>query len=716
MSGTTPNLGLTYLVGGQLQPEVTVNEDLNILDGLASAFAAFGYNPGASYGLLFYYYGGSVYQDGVATAVAAGHLTLADNSTNYVQRRFDGSLVLSNTTGFLTGYIPVAKVVTSGGVIQTVTDARPSVYGPSNGGTIGVGQPTGITVTASATGGTIAASTTYDYVLTAVYPWGESAPTPVYSVTTSSSSSTNSVVISWTVPAGATSVNVYRAPPGSTPENAGGAVAPTATWTDAGNPTTTYQVSYTGSIEPSDTMQPMAVLTATGALVADSYIFLPNLSSKTYVIANETTGNFKLYVSDALLHNPVSIPQGGAVYTGLDKNANLWAFSTAGSLAALITTLGDLVVGGSGGTPARLPIGSDGQVLTVTSGVSGLTASWSTPASGMPNPMTSLGDLIQGGTSGSPGRLPIGAQGQVLTVSASGTAQWDNNPAGFTNPMTTLGDLILALSGGAAARLPIGASGQVLTVTSGASGLTASWENNPAGFSNPMTTPNDIIIGGTGGSATRLASGGTGQVLTSTASGVAWEAPTGGFTDPMTSAGDLILGGTSGSATRLASGSVGQVLTSTASGVAWAAGGAGSSVLFRAHSTVNQSLPYNAFTQVSFDTVDFDTASAYSTSTNELTLPAGTYQIGAYASIYTNSSQPAGNFATLRLYKNGAFYSAGDQASIDNQDVHVGLADLVEVNGTDTLAIYAISNASGTIEIQATDAGQATFFYAIKVG
>lgn len=49
--------------------------------------------------------------------------------------------------------------------------------------------------------------------------------------------------------------------------------------------------------------------------------------------------------------------------------------------------------------------------------------------SGFANPMTTLGDLIAGGTSGAPSRLGVGSTGQVLTVSGGGQPSWANIPA-----------------------------------------------------------------------------------------------------------------------------------------------------------------------------------------------------------------------------------------------------------------------------------------------
>lgn len=102
----------------------------------------------------------------------------------------------------------------------------------------------------------------------------------------------------------------------------------------------------------------------------------------------------------------------------------------------------------------------------------------------------------------------------VLTYGTSG---------GFSNPMTTAGDLILGGSGGSAGRLAIGTNGYVLT----SDGTTASWAAASAGFSNPMTTAGDLILGGSGGAAGRLAIGTNGYVLTSNGTTAAWSASPG---------------------------------------------------------------------------------------------------------------------------------------------------------------------------------------------
>jgi hypothetical protein len=91
----------------------------------------------------------------------------------------------------------------------------------------------------------------------------------------------------------------------------------------------------------------------------------------------------------------------------------------AGMVTNPMTAVADLIVGGASGTPTRLGVGANTQVLTVVGGV----LTWATPASGgMTNPMTTLGDVITGGASGAPGRLGVGTADQVLSVVAGAPA------------------------------------------------------------------------------------------------------------------------------------------------------------------------------------------------------------------------------------------------------------------------------------------------------
>jgi hypothetical protein len=78
-----------------------------------------------------------------------------------------------------------------------------------------------------------------------------------------------------------------------------------------------------------------------------------------------------------------------------------------------------------------LPAGTDAPIAqtdTTLAAFAKLQAQISAITPGMANPMTASGDMITGGTSGTPTNLPLGTAGQVLTVNGGGTAaQWQHS-------------------------------------------------------------------------------------------------------------------------------------------------------------------------------------------------------------------------------------------------------------------------------------------------
>lgn len=107
-------------------------------------------------------------------------------------------------------------------------------------------------------------------------------------------------------------------------------------------------------------------------------------------------------------------------------------------------------------------------IVTGTASVTSATdyRDFSPTAPGMTNPMTTAEDIIKGGSAGTPVRVGVGSNGQVLGI-AAGAVGWITNPAGFSNPMTTSGDIITGSASGAPGRLGIGGTGDVLTVVAG---------------------------------------------------------------------------------------------------------------------------------------------------------------------------------------------------------------------------------------------------------
>lgn len=107
----------------------------------------------------------------------------------------------------------------------------------------------------------------------------------------------------------------------------------------------------------------------------------------------------------------------------------------------------------------------------------GTPGTWALAASGLTNPMTTQYDLILGGVSGTPTRLPVGSNGQVLAI-VSGIPTWSASGASMTNPMNATGSMIRGTSGGVPQELVVGANGQALMVVAGI----PAWANPSSGY------------------------------------------------------------------------------------------------------------------------------------------------------------------------------------------------------------------------------------------
>jgi hypothetical protein len=127
------------------------------------------------------------------------------------------------------------------------------------------------------------------------------------------------------------------------------------------------------------------------------------------------------------------------------------------------------------------------------------------------NATINLSQLDQGGATAN----------QVLAWN-SGASEWQPATNSATLPWTSAGDL-LYYDGGSAQRLAIGTAGQALVVNTGATA--PEWDTV---LTNPMTTAEDIIVGGASGAPTRLGVGSNGDVLTVSGGAVGWSAPSGG--------------------------------------------------------------------------------------------------------------------------------------------------------------------------------------------
>lgn len=189
-----------------------------------------------------------------------------------------------------------------------------------------------------------------------------------------------------------------------------------------------------------------------------------------------------------------------------------------------MTAVGDMILSLSGGTPVRLGIGTSTYVLTSN----GSTASWQPPAgggvsdSGFSVSYTSLSGVpIQKQLSGSKRLILIDTlsgdpDAAVLqyqqTAAIAALPKWGNDRNDPASDSTAYPDG----SGNQILRgiQDISTDGTVTISKSLSTSHTIIYDLHAAsGFSNPMTTLGDIIVGGSGGNPTRQVLGSNGQFL-----------------------------------------------------------------------------------------------------------------------------------------------------------------------------------------------------------
>lgn len=190
----------------------------------------------------------------------------------------------------------------------------------------------------------------------------------------------------------------------------------------------------------------------------------------------------------------------------------------------------------------------------VTSGSSG---------SGMANPMTAAGDVIVGGVAGAPGRLAVGSQGQVLTVSSNKTLTWSTPSSGGGSaaevyqtaaPVSGALDISAAEPTIWGVSLTGNVSSMVLPTVTGAKSITLIFTQDSTG-GRTVTWPSSVTW--PAGSAPSIASAAGNKTivaLVSVDSGTSWlgvllsVSTSGGTTNALPLAGGLMTGAIRGPA------------------------------------------------------------------------------------------------------------------------------------------------------------------------
>lgn len=194
---------------------------------------------------------------------------------------------------------------------------------------------------------------------------------------------------------------------------------------------------------------------------------------------------------------------------------------------AVIVAPGDLIRGAVTGGPERIPVGVEGAVLRISGGM----PSWGPLGPGSGFPAGERGSMLVYDPADVLAELGPGVEGQLLSM-LSGVPTWASvlpDPPLFLLPISAQGDLVIGSATGTPARLPKGAEGQVLATV----GPTLIWIDPPAppdledtGFPNPMLALGDLIVGSdAAGLAGRLGVGAAGQVLTVAAGVPVWADP-----------------------------------------------------------------------------------------------------------------------------------------------------------------------------------------------
>lgn len=295
-----------------------------------------------------------------------------------------------------------------------------------------------------------------------------------------------------------------------------------------------------------------------GAFTADSVfsyaqglhrLYVPSIDLSAELLVSADAGS-----ATKVLHGG-SVPSWSAVSLSADVSGTLpinhggtgqvTASAAFGALSPL-TTKGDVL--GFSTLNARIPVGTNGQVLTADSAQT-LGLKWATPAAGT---VTSVD--ASGGTTGltfSGG--PITNSGTLTLAGTLGIANGGTNLTSYTT-----GDTLYASATNVLSKRTIGSTGQVLTVAGGIPTWAAPATSGTV-TSVALTVPTFLSISGS-----PITSSGT---LAITLSGTALPVANGGTSLTTLTANNVILGNGSSAPTFVAPGTSGNVLTSN--GTTW---------------------------------------------------------------------------------------------------------------------------------------------------
>jgi|688.fasta_scaffold554603_1 hypothetical protein len=138
---------------------------------------------------------------------------------------------------------------------------------------------------------------------------------------------------------------------------------------------------------------------------------------------------------------------------------------------------------------------------------------------------------------------------------------------------------------------------------------------------------------------------------------------------------------------------------------------------FFAKKSVFQSVPDSTVTKITFDTEDYDTNSAFASST--FTVPSG--QGGKYFFSGSFGCRNAGNIPSVQIFirKNGTGVAGNVRThtytSGNSQYQTSAVNGCFNLSDSDAIEIYGYQDSGGTLEVNAYAAAFDTFFYGFKL-
>jgi len=250
-----------------------------------------------------------------------------------------------------------------------------------------------------------------------------------------------------------------------------------------------------------------AAILLTSAIAGPFNVYAPSLA-KLYVIRNDSGAQVTIYCNAGTVLSPSPagaafvIPNGKTVFIRANNdNGGNWEFrnavdsfgatglsTTSGGTGLTTYTTGDILYASAANTLSKLPIGANGEFLTITAGI----PAWGSGGGGGVTSISASPPLNASASTGSVTISLAANYGDTLNPYASKTANFvlasPNGSAGVptfralvaadlptvtvakggTNITSyTTGDILYASAANTLSKLPIGTNGQFLTITSG---------------------------------------------------------------------------------------------------------------------------------------------------------------------------------------------------------------------------------------------------------